>query len=225
MKGAKRQWGWTATSRPRNRQGNCRDFSPYESSEDRESLGKVRTQSLRLGTQKANRSLSPFAICTSRPTSVLRPAAQSGFKKSLSLLVQLNKQETDDFLGSLQLNHRHVEPGARSIATTGRLREHKTHHRRSSEDVSMLVENSELKSEVQRLAQALQSAQRTITDLRGLIRTRDPQPSRRQSLPGEVPVPLLKLPPTGDCRGFHEEFMDNLPNFSQSWRDAIDSHH
>jgi len=218
MKGTK-QWGWTATSRPRSRQGNCRDFSPYESPDDRGSQGKARAQSLRPGSHKANRSLSPFTTCTNRPTATQPPS----FKKSLSLLVQLNKQETDDFLGSLQLNHRHLEPGTRSIATTGRLRERKTHHRRSSEDVSLRVENSELKSEVQRLAQALQSAQRTITDLRGLIRTRDSQPSRRQSLPGEVP--LLKLPQTGECRGFHEEFMDNLPNFSQSWRDAIDSHH
>jgi hypothetical protein len=161
---------------------------------------------------------------------VLKPASANppSFKKSLSLLVQLNKQETDDFLAhfSSSQDYRHrLEPGARSVATTGRLRERKTHNRRSSEDVTLLVENSELKSELQRLAQALQSAQRTITDLRSLIRTRDSQPSRRQSLPGEVPVPLLKLPEAGESRGFHEEFMDNLPNFSQSWRDAINSQH
>lgn len=226
MHGGSQKLGSLDSQRQGHQRGGKKEFSPYATQEDGEQRRKTRAQSVRPRSQLANRSVSPFITSTARTKSALKstPTKTTAYKKSLSLLAQLSQQETDDFKAHFT-RQRPSEISFDPVATTGRLRERKTHHRRSSEDVCLLLENRDLKTEVQRLEDALQSAQQTISDLRSLIKVRDSEPVRRQSLPGEVPVPMLKLPEAGVYRGFHEEFMDNLANFSQSWRDAIANQH
>ena len=150
---------------------------------------------------------------------------------------------------SLRLYHRLLEPEIRpvSVVTTGRLREKAMwghHHRRNSfhefdsqlDYTQVLEENEELRSKVRELTIELQAAKQTITSLQqqcgeavkvklraeqGLEEGEKP---RRLSLPGnlnrDVQVPKLIIP-KNEGKGFHEEFMENLPYFSQSWRDAI----
>lgn len=226
------------------------EASPYNSAEESWSQ-TVKLQQKRPASKAksrhsaaSNRSMSPpFPARAAASTDASKKPATASFKKALSLLVQPNKQETAEFLAqfnSLRLYHRLLEPEIRpvSVVTTGRLREKALwarHHRRNSfhdldskSDMSQLAEeNEQLRAQVRELTFELHSARQVIAVLQRQCEEREANANekpRRLSLPGDlkrnVPVPKLALPQR-EMKGFHEEFMENLPYFSKSWRDAI----
>lgn len=127
-------------------------------------------------------------------------------------------------LASYHLSHPLLEPEILTLSQPKRL--HKSSKQRASVSFDsfsrdqLLSENANLRGKVQLLGKELDKAKRTIAQLQYSVPMSSA--STTCSDPHRLVVPLLDVKSLSPCKGFHEEFMENLPNFSQSWRAQID---
>lgn len=131
-------------------------------------------------------------------------------------------------LASYHLSHPRLEPEIRTVNTRIPRKRHGTskgRRRKSSfEEVSrsqLRAENEELKMKVLSLGQELRRARETILQMQSALSLSSASTTCSDPPRALRTVPVLNVKALGQGKGFQEEFMENFPNFSQSWRAQI----
>lgn len=158
-------------------------------------------------------------------SSAQRSSARTSFQREVS--VSLPGCQPSLF-ASYRLSHPRLEPEILPVMTLVPRKRHETSkewRRKSSfEEVSrsqLRVENEELRMKVQSLGQELRRARETISQLQSTLPLSSASTTCSDPPRAHRTVPLLDVKTLGQCKGFQEEFMENFPNFSQSWRAQI----